>query len=469
MGAVSIRWADGQTDRRTVGVIDESGLCSAHPFAWLALAVSCVVSCTPSHPPATEPPEITRGRDLFFNETFGGNGRTCGTCHRAEDNFGLTPAFIATLPPDDPLFVAETDPDLGENFENPRLMRAFALILENLDGFGDLPNVFTMRGVPHTLALRTSVASRLGPHTGWSGDGAPGDGSVRSFPTGAVIQHFALTTNRVPGVDFRLPTDQELDDLEAFMLSLGRQDDPELPLALRGVVAGRGQEIFLDNTLGKCNACHFNAGANADPAVFGAGAGNLNFNTGVEDLPDQPGRLIGETVPRDDGNGIPGIGEFNTPPLIEAADTGPFFHNNAVETIEGAVAFYNGAAFNESPAGVLLRNATGSGIELDATQVVAVAAFLRVLNALENIRGTLVRLHHADSSLRTQENLRLAIEETDDAILVLRAGGLHPAAVSHLEASREAIVRANGRHGHDDIIEAIRAQERARDELVESS
>ena len=203
---------------------------------------------------------------------------------------------------------------------------------------------------------------------------------------GAVIQHFTLTTNRVAGVDFRLPTDQELDALEAFQLSLGRQQDLELPLPLKGVVASRGQEIFLDNTLGKCNACHFNAGANGNPVIFGPTAGNLNFNTGVENLPDQPADLANQPNPPDDGFGVPGNGEFNTPTLVEAADTGPFFHNNSVETIEGAVDFYNGDAFNNSPAGQLLIGATGSGINLDATQVVAVAAFLRVINALENIR-----------------------------------------------------------------------------------
>jgi len=201
------------------------------------------------------------GREIFFNETFAGNGRTCGTCHRAEDNFTLGPTFIATLPPDDPLFVAETSPALAQNFENPRLMRAFGLILENLDGFDSLATKFTMRGIPHTLALPTSVDSRAGPRTGWSGDGAPGDGSLRAFATGAVIQHFTLTLNRVAGVDFRLPTDRELDDLAAFMRSLGRQEDLALPLRLRGAVAARGQAIFVDNALGKCNACHFNAGA----------------------------------------------------------------------------------------------------------------------------------------------------------------------------------------------------------------
>src|SRR5207249_2701577 len=76
---------------------------------------------------------ITRGRFSFFNETFNGNGRTCGTCHREDNNLTIDPAFIATLPPNDPLFVAETNPDLSANFENPVLMRQFGLILENPD------------------------------------------------------------------------------------------------------------------------------------------------------------------------------------------------------------------------------------------------------------------------------------------------------------------------------------------------
>ena len=50
------------------------------------------------------------GADLFFNETFGGNGRTCGTCHPSANNFTLDPAFIAKLPASDPLFVAEQVP-----------------------------------------------------------------------------------------------------------------------------------------------------------------------------------------------------------------------------------------------------------------------------------------------------------------------------------------------------------------------
>jgi cytochrome c peroxidase len=421
-------------------------------FGGLAAAV-LLAACQAAPGPEPEAALVLRGEQIFFAETFGGNGRTCGTCHRAEDNFSITPPFIATLPPDDPLFVAETNPALAGNFEKPALIRNVALILENQDGFDDLPANFNMRGVPHTLALRLSVDSRQGPQTGWSGDGAPGDGSLRAFATGAVVQHFPKTLDRSAGTDFRLPTDEELDALEAFQLSLGRQNDLTLPLALRSPVASRGQAIFLDNSSGKCNACHANAGANADPAIFGPGAGNLNFNTGVEMLPDQPGDLHEQNNPPDDGFGVPGSGEFNTPPLVEAADTGPFFHNNAVETIEGAVAFYNGEAFNSSPAGRLLIGATGSGINLEATQVVAVAAFLRVINVLENIRASTVLLQTVQAYRNGHARQPVLIEragfDIEDAIDGLRGGGLHPQAVADLKLALRALSDAGRRSNRE--------------------
>jgi mono/diheme cytochrome c family protein len=439
--------------------------------AGMALAMTLLGACTSLQPPAED--LVSRGERIFVTETFGGNGRTCATCHRPNDNFTLSPAFIATLPADDALFVAETNADLQRNFENPRLMREFALILENQDGFDDLENDFNMRGIPHTLALGTSVQSRQGPRTGWSGDGAPGDGSLRAFATGAVIQHFSKTTNRVPGIDFRLPTDEELDALEAFQLSLGRQADLELPLPLMGIVPARGQELFLDNSVGKCNICHFNAGAGADPRVFSS-AGNLNFNTGVEELPDQPADLTGENVPPDDGFGVPGNGEFNTPPLVEAADTGPFFHNNSVETIEGAVGFYDGDSFNNSPAAAFIEERTGEGIEIDATQIVAIAAFLRVINALENIRSSddlISRGSEPDASPeRSTELFERAGSETRDAIEVLKSGGLHPVAVDALEEAEALIQSAQASRSRRTRVqlggEARETQQLARRDLV---
>ncbi len=441
---------------------------------WASVAGGLSLAACQSQPPVDpEMARIARGRQVFFNETFGGNGRTCGTCHREENNFTIDPAFIATLPKDDPLFVAEFNPDLKENFENPRLMREFGLILENLDGFDDLAGRFTLRGVPHVLALRSSIDSPQGPRTGWSGDGAPADGSLRSFAVGAVIQHFTRRLDRVPGVDFRLPTEEELDALEAFQRSLGRESDLQLPLPLKGTVASRGQAIFLDDTLGKCNICHRNAGANA--TLGGRDGGNASFNTGVEDLPDLPARLTKELVPRDDGFGTPGNGTFNTPPLVEAADTGPFFHNDAVDTIEGAVAFYNGQAFNNSPSGRFLAGSdpNGVGIRLDATQVVAVAAFLRVINTLENIRTSSGLLRESEAfgffnRASAQPLLRRAAEEAGDGVAVLRGGGLHPEAAFDLEESVKRIQSAQRRpFGRRALVrQAIRAQETARARLI---
>ena len=295
----------------------------------IALLALIALWPTPEPRPAGDP-LVAKGRELFFKETFDGNGRTCGTCHRAENNLTIDAAFIATLPKDDPLFVAENNPDLKKDFENPTLMRKRGLILENLDGT-DQPGV--MRGVPHVFAQRFSIDSNprdrlecfsdtLCPRTGWSGDGAPATNDLLAFAGGAVKQHFTKTVGplgRKPGVDFRPPTPEEEKALEAFQLSLGRQEELKLPLALKSAEAIKGQEIF--NSTGKCLRCHFNAGANVPPGR--PASGNLNFNTGVEDLPDP----TGDFSQPDDGLGTqgeaPGDGTFNTPSLVEAADTGP--------------------------------------------------------------------------------------------------------------------------------------------------
>ncbi|HKB14530.1 MAG TPA: hypothetical protein VKF62_00610, partial [Planctomycetota bacterium] len=304
---------------------------------------------------------VAKGADLFFNETFAGNGRTCGSCHPAENNLTIDPAFIATLPPRDPLFVAEFVPELSRNFEKPELMRKAGLVLENVDGFDDLEHRFVMRGVPHTLAMGTSIAAPPptaeetavlpAERTGWSGDGAPGAGTLREFANGAIRQHFTKTLRREPGTDFRFATEEELDAIEAFMLSLGRDEDPEEleEVRFRSPLVARGRDIFeADDSkggtvaAGKCDRCHAEAGASVS---FAPGGLNFNFDTGVEDLPDGLGDLVdAANMPPDGGLGAApnpkggfGDGTFNTPPLVEAADTPPFFHDDSAATLEAAV------------------------------------------------------------------------------------------------------------------------------------
>jgi hypothetical protein len=394
---------------------------------------------------------VRQGADLFFRGTFGGNGRTCGTCHRAENNQGLDLDFIQTLFPTDKLFVAELPTFLGgvPGLERPDLMRDHALILENTDGFGPpSPTVrFTMRGVPHSLSQATSIlapADGRAPvqRTGWSGDGAPGTGALRLFPVGAVTQHFPKRLNRVSGVDFVLPTDTQLDRMEAFSLASGRLNELNLANVTLTSSAAQAGKVRFVATDARCNGCHANAGANIAPGT------NLNFDTGVERAPD-PSQTT-EPHPRDggfglanrdcDGNGVNdcfGDGTFNTTPLIEAADTEPFFHNNSAATIEDAVAFYTTTAFAQSPAG------GGTAVPLTATDIANIGKFLRVLNASFNNALSIKRNSAAltlenststDPNKRDTVNMLLALSNAEivDAVDVLDTKSLHTDAVFFL-------------------------------------
>ena len=427
------------------------------------LLVTCLLllnfACNPRLTPEEE--QVERGRRIFFEETFQGNGRTCGTCHRPEDNFKITPEFMATLPPDDPLFVAEFVPELAENFEKPDLMRRFGLILMNPDGHDDLERGYVMRTVQSLRSLRTSIRGSefegyenqldfQPDQTGWAGDGAPGDGSLRSFAIGAIRQHMTKALDRVPGIDFRLPTADELDALEAFMITLGRQEELLLPLPLLSERALRGQELFLDveHQNARCSVCHINAGASSMSAQaisqgMKVNLGNIRHTTGKERLPGIPNEL----VPLDDGFGIPGDRTFNTPPLVEAADSGRLFHNGAVATVEAAIAIYNLEIFNQSVTGEALARRFGQPTNLDALQVLDIAAFLRVINARDNIResqellGQALKLGFGNRG-RAKDVLRQAWFETEDAVQVLRAANLHPSAVAHLKSALTDIDRA---------------------------
>ncbi len=428
---------------------------------------------------------VDHGEKLFFLGTFDGNGRTCGTCHPAENNFTLDPDFIATMDPMDPLFLAEFDPNLDSSqngglvFEQPQLMHQFALITENLDGFDDLANRFVMRAVSHTFAqrnqLRRPVIGQSPPkqRLGWSGDGSPGVGTLREFAVGAVTQHFPKTLNRTPGVDFVLPTSGELDALEAFQLALGRQEEFSLSnpadpnfVAFEDVLAEDGKNAFQGL---RCTTCHDNAGGNSffhtdstgvqvgDPINFTLANGN--FDTGVEmfllNNPDGTG------LPRPfDGGfgiqptgfpgpfGIPGpipgpLGEFgdntfNSLSVVEFADTTPGFHNHITastpldpDPVLATVLFYRTGEFANSSGGQFVP----SPLSMSFQQATDTARFLRAINSLQNTRNALRFLFRAyDLALIDFVNnepvimrgVAVADSEVEDASQVLAGFGFSP-------------------------------------------
>ena len=379
---------------------------------------------------------IERGHQLFTKETFDGNGRTCATCHPATNNFTIDPAFIAKLPQNDPLFVAETNPDLAK-LENSKALRERALVSENVDGF-DRPAV--LRGVPHTLALPVSMApdddadldqvfpdgSKPVDALGWSADGSPEDGSLGQFAVGAVRQHFTKTLDRVEGVDFRLPTNAELDALEAFQRSLGRQEEVDLAaLTFLDDAAQRGKDLFEGVGVNRaCTACHANAGANVVDDENPDEGFNDSFDTGTRGL-----RAVGPAdggFGQDHQDGVAGFGNgtTNTPPLIEAADTAPFFHNNSAATLEDSIRFYATPTFAKSPG-----NGERGAFVLDDAAIANIAAFLRALNARENARSAFVRLIDARRE-RNSELLPDVVADIEDGIEVLEESDLAPDAVA---------------------------------------
>ena len=436
---------------------------------------------------------VAQGRQLFLNEKFGGNGRTCGTCHIESNNFTIDPKFISSLSQNDPLFVAETNPALAE-LEKPKLMRQLGLILVNADGFAPERN-FTLRSVQNVQALANSAVrpdpSFAGDFTsngqnadpperlGWGNDGAP----LRDFALVAIVQHAPRTMSRKSGIDFRLPTDEELDALVAYQLPLGRQEDFDLPsLELKSTQASSGKVLYLDTGdvtergHKNCNACHFNGGGTAafslnpqlgSPRLDGnPHGGNVAAPTKVNEIP-----LALELGLRDGGFGPiylplfdsfgntqdvgPPIGlvqaeEFNSPPVVESADTGPFFHNHTAADLESSVAFYGTPAFQTGLFSIGRRfiPVTISQDPKDP-EVQAIAAFLRVLNALENIRSSISvaeRGRTVTSDQDARELSALSQAETIDAIEVLSEGALRGTyesgirqALVHLSQARQLL------------------------------
>jgi cytochrome c peroxidase len=413
---------------------------------------------------------VAQGRRLFLDETFNGNGRRCGTCHVESNNFTVDPEHISTLPPSDPLFVAETNPTLTA-LENPDLMRRFGLILVNADGF-DPQRGFVLRAAQNVQALGNSTTPQAPSffidfttngrnpdppeRLGWGNDGAP----LRDFALVAIVQHAPRTLTRAQGFDFRVPTDEELDALVAYQLPLGRQEDFNLAaLELKSSLASTGKTLYLDTGNlfepghKNCNACHFNGGGTAGmsfnsetpgfPDADGSPRGfNVGFPTSVNDIP----LALTLGLPRDGGFGAlltafgsfgntedfpPPLGrleleEFNTPPVVESADTGPFFHNHTVKDLESAVAFYGTQPFQTSIPGTFALPVSISADPNDP-EVQAIAAFLRVLNALENIRSSLNVAERGRRMTRTDDMRELAglsLAETIDAMQVLSEGAL---------------------------------------------
>lgn len=423
------------------------------------------------------PWDVCAGSALFFNETFGGNGRTCGSCHPVANNFTIDKPFLDTLPASDPLFVAENHNDAFalDELEGPDL-RGRTLIRENLDGLTDPGHRFVLRSVQHIFSLSTTIerdpndgtSASFIERTGWSGDGAD-DGLLSNFADGAIRQHFTKSLARGPG-DFRLTTPTERANLLAYQRSVGRTSELDLQtVTFNDPFADPGIDVFTDPLRGRCNECHRNAGGKS------ASGKNTNFKNGIEIFSDdslnrptfagiklRDGGFGGQDLSApnvavlDASPELNGFGDesFNTPSLIEVADTGPFFHHNSSGNqdnpsagLPAAIGFYINVAFSDSPAARTLRDQFGgTNISLVGNDFANLQSFLRAINVAFNFALAEQRI---DAALLLNQQywgyrqdvqlglLKLARVELEDALAVCTANDgppLFPQVQSDLSA-----------------------------------
>jgi cytochrome c peroxidase len=318
------------------------------------------------------------GRTLFQSETFGGNGRTCRTCHSA-DTGTVSPQDAAkrfAQDPDDPLFVHDgSDDGLGHGVTR---MLADATILMTIPlpanvQLADDPaarSVILRRGIPTTINTPALDAVLML-------DGR--QPTLEQQAAGAIQDH-------AQGV---IPSVAELHNIAEFQKTNAFFSSPEVRLfALGGAAPGlpvahtaseaRGRRFFEDVPPdptdgfkpGLCAHCHsgpllnqtnqfatlfIGAPIPAGQRFISVGVSEFNHaNNPVRDFIFNPGTpQATHLLSADPGRAlITGIGDPAQDPTLENVNafkisalrgirrTAPYFHDNSAKTLDDVAAHY---------------------------------------------------------------------------------------------------------------------------------
>jgi cytochrome c peroxidase len=315
------------------------------------------------------------GQRLFEQETFGGNGRTCRTCHSA-DTGTVSPQDAAKRlkqNPDDPLFVHDgSDDGLGHGVSR---MLSDATVLVTIP----LPANVTLADDPgaRSVTLRRGIATTLNTPAldpVLMLDGRQPD--LESQATGAIHDH-------AQGV---IPSPTDLHAIADFQRTNAFFSSTALRQFARGGAAPglppgetaseiRGRRFFEDRPPdptdgfkpGLCAHCHSGPLLNQTnqfaeafiglPIPAGARFSNVlvsefnrtnnplrefifNANTPEEVrlVSPDPGRaLITGSV---DNSTLQNVNAFKISPLRGLRRTAPYFHDNSAKTLEDVAAHY---------------------------------------------------------------------------------------------------------------------------------
>ena len=368
-----------------------------------------------------EPGIQLNGEELFDKETFGGNGRTCQTCHSKRTGT-LTLEDVQRI-------IDKRDPDvllihdaLDEDGVGTTRLQAHATIRMTIPlppwlSLADEPgatHVTVFRGIPST---RNTPA--LDPVLLYDGRAS----TLQDQALGAIHDHNQNTVE---------PTDAQLDAIAEFQRTDARffsspalrrfartGSPPELP---RGITPAerRGREFLVDapfnppSKRGICALCHSGPmlnmvnQAHTDFAPGSPPPGVRFINTGVT-LVNAPNNPIQRWIVNDGVNppvtiDSPDLGllldptppaaqppptvipkaffaeMFKIPTLWGVAETAPYFHDNGAKTLRDAVAHYQ-RFFNFTEAQDPVGSASlGGFITLTDEDVDDIVAYLQLLS-----------------------------------------------------------------------------------------
>ncbi len=296
--------------------------------------------------------DSTVGRGIFFQETFGGNGRTCGTCHRPDNEFSLSPDSVRAIydrNPQDPIFrPIDSDDGAGGGYTNlieHGLIRVQVPLAANIR-LVDAParrTIVVLRAVPSIVNVALTAPYQQ-------------DGRI---PT---LQAQALAAVRAHFEPTRDPNPRELAALARFesalfepqRLSEGPDDPDSAPqppgfsMPVSSPAAVQGREVFRRN----CERCHGGetgsiAGAQGRPFsdVSVSEENRLQLPLIRLAFRDPDGSETIVATPDPGRAAITGsradLNAFDIPPLRGIKHTKPYFHDNSAATLKDVIDHYN--------------------------------------------------------------------------------------------------------------------------------
>ena len=327
------------------------------------------------------------GKKLFERETFGGNGRTCQTCHSKHTgtlSLADVQRIIDKADPDDPFLIHDAldDDGVGTTRVQTHATIRYTIPLPPWISMADDPgatHVTVFRGIPSTR--NTPALDPILLHDGR----AP---TLQEQALGAIHDHYQNTVE---------PTAAELDAIAEFQRTDAHffsSDElrrfaaggppPELPPGITPAEQ-RGRTFLVDAPFtppsknGICALCHSGPMlnmVNQAHSDFGGGRpppGVRFFGTGVT-IVNAPNNPIRTWIVNDGVNPVvtvqsPDLGlllhptlvldpshppvpppfavpraffaeQFKIPTLWGVKDTAPYFHDNGAKTLRDAVAHY---------------------------------------------------------------------------------------------------------------------------------